>query len=219
MGKTIKSAYFQKSRLGLILVGGFMSILLGFTLTPSFAALVASIQNSTNTAATGTLTMQETSGATTCNSNDGAAATTNTATCSTINKYGGTATALVPGGTGNTTTLTIKNTGSLAATSFTVAGGACTQSAVSGSSFTGGATDLCSKVNISIRSGSTTIYTGTAAAFASAGAVNILTALSQANVAAGVSVPITVTAALDASANATYQGLQISQPITWAFGA
>lgn len=139
-------------RIALVITGAFSALVLGFTLTPTFAAVVASIQNSTNTASTGTLTMKETSGAYTCHSTDGAGATTNTATCATINKYGGTDTALTPGGAPKVTNLAIENTGSLAATSFSLTPGACTQSSVAGASFAGSANDLCGKIKVVITS-------------------------------------------------------------------
>ena len=85
----------SKKRIGLISTGIVGALLVAFTFTPTFAGFVASIQNTINSASTGTLTMKETSGTYTCNSTDGAGATTNSATCSTINKYGGTSTPLV----------------------------------------------------------------------------------------------------------------------------
>jgi len=79
----------SKKRIGLISTGIVGALLVAFTFTPTFAGFAASIQNTINSASTGTLTMKETSGTYTCNSTDGAGATTNSATCSTINKYGG----------------------------------------------------------------------------------------------------------------------------------
>ncbi|MDO4773957.1 MAG: hypothetical protein Q4A37_02425 [Candidatus Saccharibacteria bacterium] len=206
--------YFKKQRLGLLAVGGMMSAMLAFSLTPTFAGIVASIKNSTNTAATGTLVMKESSGGQNCTSSTEAS---NSATCGTINKYGGTTTPLIPGGAGNTTEITITNEGNIDATSFTVQADQCTQSAHG--STNGNANNLCEKVNITITSGSHTIFSGSAKAFNEAGSIDILKEISQANVAKQTNVPITIKAALDTSADATYQGLQISQPITWTFGA
>ena len=58
----MKTMAYNRNRLIVVAAGAIASLLIGFTLTPTFAALVASIQNSTNTANTGTLTMKETSG-------------------------------------------------------------------------------------------------------------------------------------------------------------
>ena len=152
----MKTMAYNRNRLIVVAAGAIASLLIGFTLTPTFAALVASIQNSTNTANTGTLTMKETSGSASCNSFD--SNSTNTATCSTINKYGGVT--LVPGGAAKETNLSIQNTGSMQATSFTLTPGACTQSAVGGSSFSGSATDLCDKIKVKITSGASVIFDG-----------------------------------------------------------
>ena len=194
----------SKKRIGLISTGIVGALLVAFTFTPTFAGFVASIQNTINSASTGTLTMKETSGTYTCNSTDGAGATTNSATCSTINKYGGTSTPLVAGGPAQTTNITLQNTGSVAATSFSLNPGTCSQSPVPGASLAGNATDLCSKVKVAIKSG---------------GAIDLLAKLSKATINAGESVPITFEVSLDASAGPTYQGLQVSQPLTWTFGA
>lgn len=209
-----KQHYFKKQRLGLLAIGGLMSAVLAFSLTPTFAGIVASIKNSVNTAATGTLVMKETSGNQNCLSTS---STSNTATCAGINKYGGTATPLVPGGAGNTTSITIANDGTVDATSFAVKAEACTQS--NSGTTSGNATNLCEKVNVTIKSGATTIFSGTAKQFADAGSIDILAKLGKQNVAKGTNVPLTINAALDSSADATYQGLQISQPILWTFGA
>ena len=201
--------------LPVIVAGGVSSLLLAFSLTPTFSALTASIQNSANTAGTGTLVMKEVSGSTTCLSTDGGNVSSNAATCATINKYGG-STKMVPG-TAVTTLVTITNTGSVDATTFSLTPGACT-AGNNGGTF-GTANDICSKMNIVITSGATNVFTGTAASLASGGAVNLLTKLASPSIAAGAAVPFTFSVTLDSSAGNTYQGLNISQPLTWAFGA
>ena len=198
-----------------VLVAGVAaSALLGLSFTPTFSAFVASIQNSVNTAGTGYLTMQESSGSTVCNSTDGGSVSTNSATCSTINKYGGNLT-MVPGQS-TTTAITVTNTGTVDASSFTLTPGACTQS--TNGSLNGSATDLCSKLDVVITAGSeggTTIFRGTAAELASGGAVNVPAPLAP--VKAGVSVPISISVTIDSSAGSSYQGLAASQPLTWTF--
>ena len=194
-----------KKRIGLISTGIVGALLVAFTFTPTFAGFAASIQNTVNSASTGTLTMKETSGT------DGAGAATNSATCSTINKYGGTSTPLVAGGPAQTTNITLQNTGSVAATSFSLNPGTCSQSSVAGASMAGSATDFCSKVKVVIKSGSSTLFTGTAAQLQAGGAIDLLAKLSKATINAGESVPITFEVSLDASAG--------PQPLTWTFGA
>ena len=76
-----------KKRIGLISTGIVGTLLVAFTFTPTFAGFAASIQNTVNSASTGTLTMKETSGTYTCNSTDGAGAATNSATCQNNQHY------------------------------------------------------------------------------------------------------------------------------------
>lgn len=211
----MKNNSHKRSRIALVVTGAIASLLIGFTMTPTFAAIVASIQNSTNTASTGTLTMKESFGASTCNSFDGN--NNNSATCSTINKYGGQS--LVPGAAATETNITLQNTGTLAATSFSLTPGTCTQSAVSGASVSGTAADLCTKIKVRITSGSVVVFDGTAASLQAGGAINLLAKLSKSSIAPNESVPIKFAVSLDSTAGATHQGLQISQPLTWTFGA
>lgn len=197
-----------------VIAGAVASLVLALGVSPTIAAFTASIQNSTNTVGTGFLSMQETSGSFTCNSTDGGSISTNSATCATINKYGGTATALAPGGS-QTTSVTIKNTGNITANAFTLTPGACTQSNLGTPN--GTATDLCSQITLLVKSGANTIYSGTLAAFTAP--VNLVTAPGGSTVAAGASVVYTFQVTLPASAGNTYQGLQVSQPLTWSFSS
>jgi hypothetical protein len=197
----------RKASLPILIAGGVSSLVLALGMSPTFSAFTASILNDTNTAGSGTLTMQETTGATLiCNSTDGGSVSTNTATCATINKYGGNL-AMVPGQTVSTT-INIKNTGTIAASSFSVTPGTCTQA--TNGTVNGTAVDLCAKINVVVTSGVTPVYTGTAAGFTTAVAL-------AAPVAPGASVPFTFAVTLASSAGNTYQGLKVSQPITWTF--
>lgn len=165
---------------------------------------------------TGSLKMTEKSadGQITCNSTDN---TSNTATCATINKYGGTATPIAPGGS-QTTTIKISNTGTIPATSFTVKGGTCASTNMTGAAASGTG-NLCDKMNVEIKSGATTIFTGTAKSFETTAAVNILAKISKAEIAKGAEETFTIKVSLPADAGNEFQGKQISQPITWQFGA
>ncbi len=194
-----------------VLAGAVASAAIAMSFTPTYSAFVASIKNSANTLGTGTLTMQETNadGSIVCNSTDGGSISTNSATCATINKYGGNM-AMVPGQTVSTD-IKIKNTGTVTATSFTLTPGACTQS--NNGAANGTATNLCSKINVVIKSGSTTIYSGTAAALTNV--INFPASLVP--VAPGATVPLTISTTVDSSADSTYQGLSASQPLTWTF--
>lgn len=204
------SAGKRKISLPLVLAGGVSSLVLALGMSPTFSAFTASIQNNVNSVATGTLVMQETGADATCLSSDGTTGLSgNAATCASINKYGGTGTLLTPGGAANVTTVTIKNVGTVAATSFSLAPGACTQSTPTSS--TGNATDLCAKLHVKITTGATTVYDGTADAFKTAQALTPL--------GVGASASYTFSVSLDSAADSSYQGLQASQPLTWTFQA
>lgn len=202
---------------GLFFAAVAASLMLAVGMSGTLGAFVASITNSDNTAASGTLTMQETdeTGTVVCTSDSVA---TNVATCATINKYGGTTVPLAPG-VPVTTTVNIENTGTLDATAFTVDGKVCTQSDANGAAYSGAATDLCSMINVDITSGATTIFTGTAASFDAAPATDILAALGVTSIAPATATTFDITVTLDASATNDYQGLGVSQPIEWSFQA
>jgi len=198
-----------------LLAGIFAAVLLSLSLTGTLSGFAASITNSSNTAAAGTLIMQEQSAnaGVTCLSTDGGSVSTNAATCSTINKFGG-STTMTPGVTVNTP-ISIKNTGTAAASTFTLTPGAtCTQSTPTAA--TGNATDLCAKMNLVITSGSTTVFSGTLASFKGAAASAFTMPAAP---AAGVSTPFNFAVTLDQSAGNSYQGLSASMPMTWTFTA
>lgn len=190
--------------------GVVAAALLSVSMTGTLSGFVASINNPTNTTATGALIMQEqnAAGTVTCLSTDGGSISTNTATCATINKLGG-STTMIPGQT-ITTNITIKNTGTVNAGSFTLTPSACTQSAAASPS--GTATDLCTQLQLVVTQGATTVYSGTAAGFVTGGARTI-----AGPPAAGVSLPFTFAVTLPAAAGNTYQNLQASLPLLWTF--
>ncbi|KQQ21018.1 hypothetical protein ASF48_10740 [Rathayibacter sp. Leaf299] len=187
--------------------------LLSVSMSGTLSGFVASITNSNNTAASGTLVMEEKSTGTTpvtCLSTDGGTVSTNTATCSTINKFGG-STNMTPGQT-VTTAITIKNAGTVAANTFTLTPGATCAQTTNGT-LSGTATDFCAKVKVVITSGTTEIFNGTAATLAGSAAKSL------GAVAAGVSTPFSIAVTLDSAANNTYQGLSASLPLTWSFAS
>ena len=196
-----------------VLAGAVGSIALAASMTGTLSAFTASINNTVNTTAAGTLSMQEQNGAgtTTCNSTDAGTISTNAATCATINKYGG-STTMVPG-TPTTTNITIKNTGTIAASTFTLTPAACTQ--FTNGTPNGTATDFCAQLTVVIKSGATTIYSGTAAALGTGGVLTLPAGVAP--VAPGATVPFTFTTTLAAGAGNTYQGLGASQGLTWTF--
>ena len=213
--KTVKSARRRFVPLA-IATGVLGAALLATSMSGTLSGFAASITNSNNTAATGALVMQEqSSDATpiTCLSTDGGSVSTNTATCSTINKFGG-STTMIPGQT-VTTAITIKNVGSVAASTFTLTPGTTCAQGTNGS-LNGTATDLCAKLNVVIKSGSAVVFSGTAASLAGAAASAITMPAAP---AAGASVPFSIAVTLASTAGNTYQGLSASLPLTWTFAS
>lgn len=203
--------YFKRERIGLAVVGGVMALMVAFSLTPTFAGIVATITNSVNTASTGTLVMEEK------NHDDSVTCTTTgtgSATCATINKYGGQA--LAPGGS-TVTNIKITNKGSIPANGFTVDGGTCTVENAPGASVSGTG-DLCEQLTVTIKANGTQVWTGTAKAFETASAQDVKAVVGHA-IAANETVNLEITAALPSNLTADFQGRQISQPITWQFSA
>ncbi|CCE74037.1 hypothetical protein [Clavibacter nebraskensis] len=200
-----------------IATGVAAAVLLSVSMSGTLSGFVASITNDTNTAASGSLVMQESqAGANgaptvTCLSTSATSGVdSNAATCSTINKFGG-STAMMPGQT-VTSVVSIKNVGTTRASTFTLTpGAACTQ--IKNGTVNGSATDFCSKLNVVITAAgsATPVYSGTAAALAGSSA-KTLTAL-----AANASTDFTFAVTLDSSAGNTYQGLGASLPLTWTF--
>lgn len=214
---TSKPSAGRRRRLVLpvVLAGSVASLILALGLSPTVAAFTASIQNTVNTAATGVLSMQESNsdGSVRCNSTDGGSISTNSATCSTINKYGG-STTMVPGQT-ITTNISIANTGTVAAKTFSLTPGACGQSA--NGTVNGTATDLCTKMTLVITSGNSTVYSGPLSGFSAP--VDILAKTTTTSVAPGATVPFSFAVTLPAGADNTYQGLKASQVLTWTFNS
>ncbi len=188
-----------------IVAGGLSSLLLSFSFTPTFSALTAAITNSDNTAGTGTLVMQETSGAANCTTD-----ASGTATCSTINKYGGTGTLLAPGGAHQTVNVTIANVGSIDAATFTLDGLACSTADGTGSYH--GTGNLCDKLNIKITSGGATVFDGTG------NQLDAHAAFPLSAVAAGGSAAFTFDVSFPAgTGDNAYQGRVMSQQLVWTF--
>jgi len=185
----------------------------------------AMITNNTNTVATAAaVILRETGpdgtaahGSQTCFSS---ASPTNSASCATINKYGGTTSPLTPGSS-QSTDVTFTNVGTANASQFQVTPGACSQAPAAGTG-TPPAANVCTgpdlTVSMSCENGSaynagdphwtTFAYAGSVAGFAAT--------LTQAGVlAAGASATCRFTVALSATASVLDSGVSVSQPLTW----
>jgi hypothetical protein len=182
----------------------------------TLSGFTASIDNTTNTAATGTLLMSETDGTATCYSNGSAAGApdSNANTCATINKFGG-STTMAPGVAGPAVTVTIANNGNIKANTFTLTpDAACTLANNPATTAHGTATDLCAKLNVTITTGTGTtgdVFTGTMAALGTHAAFTLPA------VNGGANATFTFQVTLDSSAGNSYQGLKASAGLTWAF--
>lgn len=136
---------------------------------------------------------------------DTASTTTNSATCSTINKYGGGT--LNPDGTNTaTTSVTLKNTGSGSGT-LTLDAGTCTKSG----GITGSTGNLCDQVNVKVEcpAGTVKVASQTLNAFDAATPATIST------LAAGASVTCAITVTLPANTAPSVASQTAAQPLTW----
>lgn len=174
----------------------------------------AIIANSTNTAATGTaVVLKETSGTNTCLSS---ADVSNSSTCATINKYGGTTTPLVPG-TSQSVDVTFSNVGQASAASFALTPGACGQTPAAA---TGTIADLCATgdLTVAVSCSNGTSYVAASAwtdlAYAAAAPGTLSAKTHTAAMAANSSWTCRFTVALGTNAPVTAQGITVSQPLT-----
>lgn len=179
----------------------------------------AILTNDTNTVATANaVILEEAQGATTCFSS---ASATNSSTCSTINKYGGVASPLSPGGS-QTVDVTFTNVGASNASTFALAPGACSQSPTAGAG-TPPAANVCTNGDLTVAVGcspGTSYNAGAAwpdlvyaAAIPPAATKTHTAASGDLNAAASWTCRFTV--ALGASANVADQGITVSQALTW----
>ena len=141
---------------------------------------------------------------------DTASTASNTATCTDINKYGGTAAPLQPGQS-KTTTVTMKNTGN-AAGALTLKAGPCTHTGGPA----GSTANICDQVQVTVAcpTGTTTYGPGTLTAFAAVAAPTAVSSL-----AAGASVACDFTVSLPANAPSGVAGMIAAQQLTWTLTA
>jgi hypothetical protein len=182
----------------------------------------AVIQNTNNTVRTATaVVLQETGPGGTCYSNT---SDTNTSTCATINKYGGTATPLTPGAS-TTVDVVFTNLGTVAASSFVLQRQGCTQPPPAAA---GPPTirDLCTSgdltVAVSCSNGGT--YSAATAwtdlVYAGGAPSNIPATLTHtASLAVNATWTCRFTVALASGANPSASAITVSQALTWTLNA
>lgn len=202
--------------------------LVATTLIASLGGFTATVQNTTgNTAASGTLLLTEgNGGATTCLSTASDTITSNSNTCTAIDDFGG----LTNAGVGSTSsvTLSMQNSGTIAASGLDLTPGSCTASAnpatkpYAGSDTSG----FCGIIDVTIQdtsSTSTCVYpasttsacpstptnAGTLAGLSAAGRITLP------GIASGSTASYKVTVLVDSSATNADQGLSANLPLTW----
>ncbi|MDQ2837467.1 MAG: hypothetical protein M3Y42_15185 [Actinomycetota bacterium] len=213
----------------LIAFAGLLSTaLLAAATTGVLSGFTASITNSANSISTGTLLMQETGQSQTCLSTTASTQIGgNAGVCATINKFGLANTLSVPGSS-YTTSITVKNIGSIPAASFTLTPSTCTQTTPAAG--TGSNTAFCADVLISIEDDTGTpscLLGGTAGSACPATPTATLASWSTAlnlNATAGSVAPLAsriykFTVQISGAAGNTDQGLAASEPLVWAFGS
>lgn len=140
----------------------------------------------------------------------------NTASCDQINKYGnGGATATLDQGDTATTTVTLTNSGTGDATSFTMTPGNCTSANTSGTGTP--AADLCGEMQVAVScTGSVTLTVSaqSLADFEANGAYDF-----SAGLASGASTTCAFTVTLPDNAPAAVSGETATQPIVWTLSA
>ena len=212
----------RKLSLPLIVAGGVSSLVLALGMSPTFSAFTASIMNTNDTAATGTLIMEEsmTGVAIPCRSDSVSLANNTNASCSTMNKYGG-STTMVPGTAGAgavSSIVTITNKGSMAANAFSMAFGDCTKTNVGGTTNTG---DLCGKMQVEVKAGSKVITPLNSTAFSLKNtSIDVLAIATLPPIAKDGTTVFTIKVTLPTASPTSdndMQGLQISQPITFTY--
>lgn len=220
----------SRGRRAVVLAGAAGSLTLALSMSGTLSAFTATLTHG-NVGNSGTVLMQETllndagtATTTMCNSNDGAQnLDVNKANCS-INLYGGAD--LRPGGA-SVTKVRIANTGTVDASAFTMAFGTCEATApnraLAGTKTGTGANSACGKFNVKIdatnsEGKSGTVLARTPLAAAPTSPTSLFTGALTGPVAkSGGYYDLTITVDLDESADNTYAGLQVTQPITWTF--
>ncbi len=192
----------------------------------SLGGFNAAIINSANTLGSGTILLEEDTPTVTCMST-GNPITNNAGTCSGAgtDTFGGSLND-IPGGAPISTSIKVRNDGTIAAGSFVLTPGACSaaQNSATFPYYGSDSSGFCSKVDITIEndtvSGSPTCVlpaqTGACPALSSTdnlGNFNSAVVLSQ--LAAGASQIYDFKLALDSSANNSDQGLVATMPLTW----
>lgn len=206
---------------------------LALTTAVSVSGFSAQVVNNANTFASGTMQLEESSGSTTCYSTGtgagGTVSVTNSANCSINNLVG--ALDQVPAGTPLSTTITMTNVGSSAASAESLVMGGCSAGpAPDDNGYVGSdASGFCGKVDFSLGISGKCIYPanpgagcpGLPTGVGTLGSVAGTTFTADSTppltlLAAGSSQAYTFTVMLDPSATNADQGLEAAMTMTWS---
>jgi hypothetical protein len=188
-----------------------LSLSFSGTLSAWTASIIDGPTAAGNSVTTASVSMLETSSDNTNVSCSSTSGTNNSYSCTTVNLYGNSGAQPLSPNTSHVVHITLKNTGTVTPTAFSMTTGACSQTTV-----TGGATDLCDKVYVAVKQGASDLLPASTSlnSLHNNFGVESLTAL-----APGTTVDMTFTITLAAGADNTYQGLTASQPVTFSFTA
>lgn len=220
-------AIFRRSRrLSMLLVGALASLALAGSVVYALGGFTATIINTGNSAASGTIVLSETQGATTCLSTASDAISTNSNNCSTINLFGS-ATALEPG-VANSVTVAFKNVGVNNASSFLATPGSCTAGDNSATApyYGTDTANFCSEVDVTIENATTgkCVYPAGPGLCPALSSTDTLATLASAapisfgSLAASATDSVVISAGLDNSATNADQGLAAAENLTWTLG-
>jgi hypothetical protein len=207
----------RRRRPSLLWIGGAMSaailvLAVNGTLSSWTTAIIDNSDNSV--AVTGAVALVETGpGSVSC---DTGTSPTNQVTCASINKYGGTATALDPDATNSqTVTVNLENTGTVSG-DLVLSTNACVSSAASGSTGADASGHpICTKVTVGV----TCTSPGTMDTTASPVVLSTFSGGAVGTLAAGESTDCTFTLTLPAGTPSAYASQVASQVLHWTLTA
>ena len=174
----------------------------------------------------GTVLLQEGNGSTTCLSTSSTSISTDSASCSAIDMFGGLTNA--NSGATSSATITLKNIGTISTSALTLTPSACAQAANTATSpYSGSSTTFCSDVWITIENDTTSgspscVYGGTAGAACPApsstydlSTLGASSAITLPGLAPGATATYKFTLELSPTASNADQGLTATVPLSW----
>jgi len=224
----------RRRRTGALVAGVLGVVALSFTAVSTLGGFSAAI-TATGNVSSGTLVIALDNGSVWCDSTGangtspvgvggGGSTATNSSTCvTTLDPFNNLN--AVPAGTTTTTTITVKNLGTVTANALTLTPGNCTAVARSDTNgYTGGGTTtFCGKVDVTIGEGTKCLFPVSATACPALSNANNLSNIPTAGVtlnggtlAAGGTDAIVIKTQLDTSATNAHQGLKASMPFQWS---